>query len=123
MTVFRNTQDFPLAFLDARRESARASSEGRLGLGMRDEHGGRVMPQTVMVVQQMVGALAPGEWTARACYDIGTMMRLYLTKHPAPPGSELAEELHQWSQSLEARGLERLEELQVPRLRVASSSR
>lgn len=83
-----------------------------LGSGEGLTEGG--MQQTAYVLQQLAGALAPGEWTARTCYDLGGIMRAYLRANPSPPGAELAAEFEQWAANLEARGRERLEGLQQP---------
>lgn len=76
------------------------------------------MPHTAYVLQQLAGGLAPGQWTAQTCLDLGLMMRAYLRAHPSPPGAELSEEFEQWAESLQARGQARLEALHQPRLRV-----
>lgn len=76
------------------------------------------MSQAGFVLQQVAGSLAPGEWTARTCFDLGLMMKAYLRANPSPPGAELASEFEQWAEGLEARGRVRLEEIQGSHLRL-----
>ena len=82
------------------------------------------MRQTVYVMQQLSGVLAPEGWSARTCLEIGLMMKAYLRANPSPPGAEFASEFEQWAENLVALGQARQEEqVQPPRLSLVPSSR